>query len=1096
LSLAFTRAERDNVPFVLFTRGPEIRLYAVSGYAGVGRKGQAETYVQANVALLGDDETGFLPLIFSADALLDGGTFGEVLEWSRDFSAALSVRLRERVYVDVVPGLAVAIADEHARHGDSGSLDEIYEETLIVLFRLLFLAYAEDRGLLPYATNAAYRRHSLKALARELAEHANANKGWADAGTTTAWATIGQLFEAVDRGNEAWGVPPYNGGLFSHDAGTSAAGAAIVKLRLTDAHFAPALEALLTEPDGNGVLGPVDFRSLSVRDFGTIYEGLLESSLSKATGDLTLDAKGTYLPATNGTEVIVRRGDIYFHNQSGARKSSGSYFTKDFPVEHLLEHALEPALDKHLARLDERLRHGEDDAAATLFFDFRCADIAMGSGHFLVAAVDRIERRLAQFLDEHPLPSVEAELDRLRASAVRQLGDSAVGYEIERRQLLRRQVARRCVYGVDRNVLAVDLARVSLWVHTFVPGLPLSFLDHNLVQGDSLTGIGTVGEAAEFLTGQSAGKKAKHGQGSVFEGLILEGLDQAKEPLRRLGRSSDATRTDLHETRTAAAEALERVEPVRRLFDLLAAQRRKEALPFSALVDDGAVAAHPDLATAEATARQLQALHFPIAFPEVFLRERPGFDCLLGNPPWDKLQVEEHTFYALHFPGLRGLGQAQAEAALADLREQRPDLAQDYADETATMQRTKTALARGPFPGLTSGRPDLFKAFAWRFWQLVRQEGIVGLVLPRKALEASGTADWRKTILTDGTFRDVTMLVNRGGWVFDDVHQQYTVGLLVAQSHAASPTTKTITLRGPFTSMSAYQQGVGTPAGVIKAQELLTWSDTATFPMVRDAAAMRTFLRMREHPRLDTPADGWEVRGLRELNATDDKHHFLFNGVPASVWPVFKASPSTSGSPTPGSTTRTPIPATSSTCSRRGARTRSAIGVQPSMPWAPNGRPTPRHCLAWRRGSRGATLRGQPTGAPSAWRSCRQRPSSSTRPTTCSGGAGRPVHKLTRSVCSARRRSIGSRVSWSRATSRSSSCAARPSLARLRATRAQPASPRSPPASPRSTHATRTSRRQRALRSARSPSTTDPRCWPSSTRTLLRSTDWTAPRSR
>ena len=405
LSQAFTRAARDNIPFVVLTRGSEIRLYAASSQAGVGRKGQAETYVQANVSLLADDEAGFLPLIFSAEALADGGTFEQILDWSRNYSADLSSRLRDRVYVDVVPALAIAVAQQHTAHGDERSLDDIYEETLIILFRLLFLAYAEDRGLLPYATNATYRRNSLKQLARDLATHANEGKSYETAETHNLWTDIGQLFEAIDKGYEAWSVPAYNGGLFSPDPSVSAAGGAIDQLRLSDAELAPALTSLLNERDEEGELAPIDFRSLSVRDFGTLYEGLLESSLSVATSDLSLDARGNYVPATETREVVVPEGQIYFHNRSGARKSTGSYFTKDFAVEHLLDRALEPALDEHLDRLTALIAAGDDDVAGAVFFDFRCADLAMGSGHFLVAAVDHIEKRLAEFLDEHPIPS-------------------------------------------------------------------------------------------------------------------------------------------------------------------------------------------------------------------------------------------------------------------------------------------------------------------------------------------------------------------------------------------------------------------------------------------------------------------------------------------------------------------------------------------------------------------------------------------------------------------------------------------------------------------------------------------------------------------
>src|SRR5205823_3941602 len=171
----------------------------------------------------------------------------------------------------------------------------------------------------------------------------------------------------------------------------------------------------------------------------------------------------------------VRKNRIYLHNRSGARKASGTYFTKEFAVDHLLDHALEPALKDHLGRLDTL----DETDAAERFFDFRVADIAMGSGHFLVAAVDRIERAFSGYLVKRPLPGVHQELRRLRESARDKLGDLAEQLEIEDTQLLRRLIARRCIYGVDLNPVAVNLARLSIWIHTFVPGLPLSLLDHN-----------------------------------------------------------------------------------------------------------------------------------------------------------------------------------------------------------------------------------------------------------------------------------------------------------------------------------------------------------------------------------------------------------------------------------------------------------------------------------------------------------------------------------------------------------------------------------------------------------------------------------------
>ena len=227
---------------------------------------------------------------------------------------------------------------------------------------------------------------------------------------------------------------------------------------------------------------------------------------------------------------------MYLEGVSGQRKATGSYFTKPFCVAHLLDEALEPTLRAHISRLTDLRNAGDEAGAAEAFFDFRCADIAMGSGHFLVAALDRIEARLSGWLADNPLPQVTAELDRLRSSALAALGDLATGVEIESSSLLRRQVARRCVYGVDLNPVAVELARLALWVHTFVPGLPLSFLDHNLVRGDSLTGVGTINEAMSVLGADETGLFA----GQVHD-LLTGSIRRPRKtgPHLRRGRCGD-----------------------------------------------------------------------------------------------------------------------------------------------------------------------------------------------------------------------------------------------------------------------------------------------------------------------------------------------------------------------------------------------------------------------------------------------------------------------------------------------------------------------------------------------------------------------------
>ena len=418
---------------MILTRSSEIRLYAARADTGVGRKGRAETFVELNLALLPAELAGYLHLLFSVDALIENGTLDAILGDCERFAADLAERLRERVYYETVPRLASAIASRLGREPTGDDLEDAYEQVMLILFRLLFVAYAEDKDLLPYRTNGRYQDHSLQRIALRLTEDRRAERESYDPEATSMWDDVRQLWHAVDGGNIGWGVPAYNGGLFSTDPAVSRAGAALEGLRLTDQEFAPALAALLVD-EGDEGYGPVDFRSLSVREFGTIYEGLLESRLAVAQDDLTvktIKGQDQYMPAEADEEVAVAVGSVYLHNRSGVRKATGSYFTKPFAVEHLLDHALEPALGDHIGRLEELLAVGDEAALAEAFFDFRCADIAMGSGHFLVAALDRIESRLSAWLALNPVASVSAELLRLRQTAEEALGDLSDAVEIE-----------------------------------------------------------------------------------------------------------------------------------------------------------------------------------------------------------------------------------------------------------------------------------------------------------------------------------------------------------------------------------------------------------------------------------------------------------------------------------------------------------------------------------------------------------------------------------------------------------------------------------------------------------------------------------------
>ena len=273
--------------------------------------------------------------------------------------------------------------------------------------------------------------------------------------------------------------------------------------------------------------------------------------------------------------------------------------------------------------------------------------------------------------------------------------------------MLRRQIARHCVYGVDKNRVAVELARLAIWVHTFVPGLPLSFLDHNFVHGDSLTGVGTLDEVVAAFD-----PDADPASPSLFRSQVLGLLSDAEHALTRLARTSDASKHEIDEARAAHHEAQTAVSAARDVFDVITANRAGVCGPPENF-DPAAVArlAADPIVTEEV--ERLRPVHFPAAFPEAFLRDNPGFDCLIGNPPWKQVVVQEHVWSGMHLPGIRGQPVNKMNSEIEKIRVLRPDLEAEFQAELERAEQMRTLL-RARFPKMGAGRTDNYQAFAWR----------------------------------------------------------------------------------------------------------------------------------------------------------------------------------------------------------------------------------------------------------------------------------------------------------------------------------------------------------------------------------------------
>ncbi len=869
-------AAEQGASWVIAIKDSQLRLYPAKDGVGVGQKSQAETYFEIDLLTIDEDKTGLLHLIFSADALAEGGTADELLANSRRFASELGVRLRERVYESVVPVLATEVANQLRSKGhelDSKGLQLSYELTLRILFRLLFQAYAEDRGLLPAGRNENFDKNSIKYWAQYLLDRAvEAPYGEA----STIWFDLVQVWDAIDQGNPDMQIPAYNGGLFGSNPDLHPEGALIRTLSIPDRVLGPALRALVIDDNTeDGVAGAVDFRSLSVREFGTIYEGLLESSLSVADQDLTVDSKGAWVLAKPGDEVLAQTDEVYFHSASGERKATGSYYTPSFIVDHLIERSVEPALNDHLARVKELLDAGDQAAAYKKFFDFRVADLAMGSAHFLVAAIDKIEAVMRSFLLKpgNEIDGVSAELMRLEAAAKEALGKDEAAYaEIERASLLRRQIARRCVYGLDINPLAVELSRLAIWIHTFVPGLPMSSLEHNLVCANSLTGIASQDEGLNALIPE----RARLGT-SFVDAIVENALNEARTLLEDVANADESSKAEAKRAAEVAKEARRLASKSKMVFDLAVANRAGVISSNAAMTEGGL----RELTLADGFSElmeELQPAQMPFLFPEVFLRENAGFDAIVGNPPWERPVIDKSRFWTGKFPGLLALSPNSKLGKIQELEIAHPQLFQEFESRTKSSQKIREILnLRFGLGGMDA---DLYKAFSAVSLLLLRKGGFQGIVLPKTAFSAFGGEIWRRDLQKFGSIKEITFLVNTSRWAFD-IEARYSIALLTY----AKGRSQDIVIHGPLHSRAEFEKSRHSKGVLINRELALSFTGVASIPLISDQSTADTLVQMRLSPSLRETCGG-AFRLATDFNATSDRDKFD-NAEPHKGIPVF-----------------------------------------------------------------------------------------------------------------------------------------------------------------------------------------------------------------
>lgn len=738
----------------------------------------------------------------------EGRTFHELaMEESRRWEEKVSTELGAMVFKTVFPGLLQSLLahDPQAPAPPTTEyLDELRRAALTFLYRLLFVLYAEDRNLLP-ASDRRYDDYSLRRARRELRRRIDEGDAFSER-ASNLYGDLQGLFAAIAEGDTGIGLPPYDGGLF--EPGQHAL---LERVRLPDSDLAPLLDALSRREEG-GERHWINYRDLSVQHLGSIYERLLE--FEPVVGDM---------------------GEMQLRPSPFARKTSGSYYTHDDLVRLILEEAAGPLVQEirdAFHETNERLasdRRPKDQRlveltrcdVATRILDLKICDPAMGSGHFLVSLVDYLADHVLEAMAEaesevdwapEEKPYRSPLIDRIETIRSKILENARTEDwlidedELDDRHIVRRIILKRVIYGVDKNSMAVELAKVALWLHTFTNGAPLSFLDHHLRWGDSLYGewLDDVRDALESIN-------------PMFMGSVRPAIATAAETMNQIARISDDDIAEVRESRHYFEQAEEVLEPLRRLLDLWHAQRwlkrkdsgKREEPPGLApllrgamgdvieILKMGYVAPAPALRTEDVEAvnellDQVQGLaererflHWELAFPTVWKNIGSsgivgGFDAVIGNPPWDKLKLQEVEWFAAREPDIARSARASDRKKKIRALQKEGHPLWDLYQRAKQAADTASAVARGSdqYPLLGRGDLNIYSLFVERAERLVQPEGVIGLLVPSGIASDKTASEFFRGVSTSGRLGSLLDFENKKVF-FPDVDSRFKFTVIV-----------------------------------------------------------------------------------------------------------------------------------------------------------------------------------------------------------------------------------------------------------------------------------------------------------------------------
>jgi hypothetical protein len=759
-----------------------------------GERVYCRRHVELDIDLALENDRALCALL----VLLQSGTgLAALVERSEAYGVRVCRFLRDGVLAASAEALAAL-----AGTARSGPLDAAYDEALTVVYRILFLLFAEARDLLPVWHRIYRESYSIDAL-RAVAESPRPAHGLWD-----ALRAAGRLAHTGCRAGTLQ-VTPFNGRLFAPSR------APLIERRdLDDESARRMLLALTTSaaPRGQG-RERISYRDLGVEQLGAVYETLLDYQPRVDPAPRTPDGR------TPLYRVSLEAG-------SGRRKASGTFYTPQPLAEYLVRRTLKPLVER---------------AAPEEILALKVLDPAMGSGAFLVAAClylsQAYESSLALWGRCHP-----SDIGPTEHAAIR------------------RTVAERCLYGVDCNPMAVQLAKLSIWLATLAADRPLTFLDHHLLAGDSVLGAWV---ASLRRPPTAPTRRGDAGTLALFhEDLAGEALRDALPQRFSLAAgpsdSADQVR-DKERTLEALNDPKGAIARWKHLADLWCAQwfaggSRLQASTYGALADAvvtgaGELPTHvlgPILDHARRLASRLRFFHWELEFPEAFFdgdgarTSSPGFDAVLGNPPWEMLRADT-----------AGCPRGADERDV--LR--------------ATLRFTRDA---GVFHAQSNGHANQYQLFVERAAALTRPRGRLGLVLPYGVFADQGSARLRRLLFSSCDVDAIIGFDNRDA-VFP-IHR--SVRFVLTTATKGRPTRETACRLGER-SMAALEgddaDGSWFPVHVTPAVLERMSGDALALPDLRSPIDLAIAERAATLFKPLGDSTGWHARFGRELNTTDDR---------------------------------------------------------------------------------------------------------------------------------------------------------------------------------------------------------------------------------